>query len=404
MRYPINSESDDFSISGIRIGVTEAGIRYKDRDDLVIFELAEGSTTAATFTLNRFAAAPVIVAKQHLASTNSRYLLINAGNANAGTGSQGMDDANSSCEQVAQACGCNAEEVLPFSTGVIGEYLPMDKLNSGITDASQKLDENNWQAAADAIMTTDTQAKIVREEFTLNGERCNITGIAKGSGMIHPNMATMLAFLATDASVPQDILQKALSRAVEDSFNCITVDGDTSTNDACVVTATGQGSVTIPDEELYIEAFTAKLTSACKALAELIIRDGEGATKLARIKVNGGRSRDESKTVAYTVALSPLVKTALFGQDPNWGRILAAVGRAPIDDFDLNQVNIFLDDVCIIKNGEKDRWYTEEDGAAVMQRDEITVRIELNLGDSDIEVLTSDLSHDYVSINADYRS
>lgn len=404
MRYPTNSESDDFSIAGIRIGVAAAGIRYQERDDVVVFEIAEGAATAATFTRNRFAAAPVLLARQHLATANSRYLLINAGNANAGTGKQGMADAIDSCNKLAKVCSCQPEEVLPFSTGVIGEYLPMDKLVSGIRRAAGQLDKSNWEAAANAIMTTDTRAKIAREEFTLNGKRCHITGIAKGSGMIHPNMATMLTFLATDASVPQEILQQALSRAVEDSFNCITVDGDTSTNDACVVTATGQGDVTIHDDPLLIEAFTAKLTAACKTLAEMIIRDGEGATKLARIQVNGGYSREACKTVAYTVALSPLVKTALFGQDPNWGRILAAVGRAPINECDLNRVDIYLDDVCIIKDGEKDRWYTEDDGAAVMQRDEITIRIELNQGDDCIEVLTSDLSHDYVSINADYRS
>lgn len=404
MRYPINSESDNFSIAGIRIGVTEAGIRYTGRDDLAIFELAEGSTTAATFTLNRFAAAPVQLARQHLIASSSRYLLINAGNANAGTGSQGMADAKASCRLVADMCDCELSEVLPFSTGIIGEYLPMDKLASGIGKAVRQFHKDNWQAAAAAIMTTDTRPKIVREEFTLNGEHCNITGIAKGSGMIHPDMATMLAFLATDATVPQGILQQVLNRVVEDSFNCITVDGDTSTNDACVVTATGKGSVIINDDELFIEAFAAKLSSACKTLAEMIIRDGEGATKLARIQVNGSRSRSESKIVAYTVALSPLVKTALFGQDANWGRILAAVGRSPIEHLDISRVDIYLDDVCIIKEGEKNRWYSEEDGAAVMQRHEIIIRIELNQGESDIEVLTSDLSHDYVSINTGYRS
>ncbi|MCW8963183.1 MAG: bifunctional ornithine acetyltransferase/N-acetylglutamate synthase, partial [Gammaproteobacteria bacterium] len=226
----------------------------------------------------------------------------------------------------------------------------------------------------------------------------------KGSGMIHPDMATMLAFIATDANIPRTLLQNALSRAVDDSFNCITVDGDTSTNDACVVSATGQGELTLGDDDMSLQVFTAKLSLVCGQLAEMIILDGEGATKLARIKVSGGRNRGECKTIGYTVALSPLVKTALFGQDPNWGRILAAVGRAPVDEFDLSRVDIYLDDICIVRQGERDEWYLEEDGARVMQRDEITIHINMNQGEAEIEILTSDLSHDYVSINADYRS
>lgn len=393
-----------YIIDGISIGTAAAGIRYKDRDDLVIFELPDSATTAATFTRNRFAAAPVIIAKKHLAQSSTKFLLINAGNANAGTGQQGMEDALASCQHLAESGGVSAENVLPFSTGVIGEYLPMDKLLKGIDAAQQSCSPQNWQAAAAAIMTTDTKAKLISEEFSINGKPCRITGICKGSGMIHPNMATMLAFVATDAALPTGLLQQASSQAVEDSFNCITVDGDTSTNDACVVCATGKGELFITEDDLVLEAFTAKLTLVCKQLAELIIRDGEGATKLARIKVNGGRDREECKTIAYTVALSPLVKTALFGQDPNWGRILAAVGRAPVDEFDLSKVDIFLDDVCIIRQGEKDKWYTEEDGVQVMQRPEITIQINMNQGDTSVEILTSDLSHDYVSINADYRS
>lgn len=253
-------------------------------------------------------------------------------------------------------------------------------------------------------MTTDTQSKFTSHEFTLNGKPCRICGIAKGSGMIHPDMATMLAYIATDASITQDTLQACLARAVEDSFNSITVDGDTSTNDACVAMATGEGELVIGDDPMEVEVMTAKLTLVCKELAEMIVRDAEGATKFARIHVKGGRSREECRTMGYTVALSPLVKTALFGQDPNWGRILAAVGRAPIEDFDLGRVDIDLDDLRIVSNGERDEWYTEEDGARVMQRDELTITINLNLGDSSAEILTSDLSHDYVSINADYRS
>jgi glutamate N-acetyltransferase/amino-acid N-acetyltransferase len=397
-------DGDKLSIDGITIGVSAAGIRYQNRNDLVIFELCDGSTIAATFTRNRFAAAPVYVARQHLQNGKVRYLLINAGNANAGTGQQGMHDALDSCAYLAEKTGLTSDAILPFSTGVIGEYLPMDKLCSGIDHALDNLVENGWQGASKAIMTTDTKAKLVSHQFTLNGKVCNIVGIAKGSGMIHPDMATMLAFIATDAGIPQQQLDQALAAAVDDSFNCITVDGDTSTNDACVAIATGQGEVRIGDDPMEQEVITAKLTLVCKQLAELIVRDAEGATKLARIKVTGGRNKHECKTIGYTIALSPLVKTALFGQDPNWGRILAAVGRAPVDDFDLSRVDIYLDEICIIRKGERDRWYSEEDGARVMQRDEITISVNMAMGDSEAEILTSDLSHDYVSINADYRS
>jgi len=391
-------------IPGIRLGVAEAGICYSDRDDIAIIALAEGTSTAASFTQNRFAAAPVQLAKKHLASHAPRYLLINAGNANAGTGQQGLDDAIQSCTQLAQKAGCSTEEVLPFSTGVIGEYLPMDKITSGIGDALSALSEDNWLPAANAILTTDTCEKIVTHEFTLDGQPCRITGISKGSGMIHPNMATMLAFVATDAGVSQPLLEKALAQAVDDSFNCITVDGDTSTNDACVVCATGQGKLNFDADDMALEVFTAKLTYVCEQLAELIIRDGEGATKLARIRVEGGRNKAECRTMGFTIAHSPLVKTALFGQDANWGRILAAIGRAPINDFDLNKVDIYLDEINIVSRGEREKYYVEEDGARVMKRPEITIRVNLNMGDASAEILTSDLSHEYVSINADYRS
>lgn len=393
-----------YVISGIEIGVADSGIYYSNRDDLVVFALAAGSVTAATFTRNLFAAAPVIIAGRHLQTQSPACLIVNAGNANAGTGEQGLKDALESCRYLAEARHTSAESVLPFSTGVIGEYLPMDKIRVGIDKALQNLTSENWQAAAQAIMTTDTVAKVVVENFSINGQPCRITGIGKGSGMIHPNMATMLAFLATDAAIPRTLLQQALQAAVDDSFNCITIDGDTSTNDACVACATGQGRLSVSDNNVVYNAFTAKLALVCRQLAERIVRDGEGASKLARVRVTGGRSRDECKAIGYTVALSPLVKTALFGQDPNWGRILAAVGRAPIDPFDLAKVNILLDDVCVIRGGEKDKWYTEEDGAQVMQRDEITITIDMNLGNNEIEILTSDLSHGYVSINANYRS
>ena len=398
-----NQNNQVHPVDGIRLGVSSAGIRYSDRDDLVIFELSDNTTTAATFTQNRFAAAPVTIARNHIRQSQTQYLLINAGNANAGTGKQGFEDALASCDYLARARGCQAENILPFSTGVIGEYLPMEKLFTGIDAALSNMSEGNWQAAANAIMTTDTKAKLVSHDFTLNGKNCRITGMAKGSGMIHPNMATMLAFVTTDATIADELLSEALVQAVDDSFNCITVDGDTSTNDACVVCATGAGKLKINDTT-GLEVFTAKLTQVCQQLAEMIIRDAEGASKFVRIRVSGGRSKEECKTIGYTVALSPLVKTALFGQDPNWGRILAAVGRAPVDDFDLSTIDIYLDDICIVRKGERDEWYAEEDGARIMQRDSVTIHVAMNQGDFEAEILTSDLSHDYVSINADYRS
>ncbi len=393
-----------YTINGIKIGTADTGVHYSNRNDLVVFSLAEGTVTAATFTRNLFAAAPVIVAGKHLQAGSPTYLIINAGNANAGTGRQGLEDALRYCRHLAEIQQVSAESILPFSTGVIGEYLPMDKIRAGIDRALQNLNSENWQAAAQAIMTTDTVAKIVVENFSINGRDCRITGIGKGAGMIHPNMATMLAFLATDATITQSLLQRALQAAVDDSFNCITIDGDTSTNDACVVCATGKGRLSVSENDTIYDVFTAKLALVCGRLAELIVRDGEGASKLARVRVVGGRNRDECKAIGYAVALSPLVKTALFGQDPNWGRILAAVGRAPIEPFDSAKVNILLDDVCIIRGGEKDKWYTEEDGKQVMRRDEITITIDMNQGHSEIEILTSDLSHGYVNINANYRS
>ncbi|TNF91576.1 MAG: bifunctional glutamate N-acetyltransferase/amino-acid acetyltransferase ArgJ [Gammaproteobacteria bacterium] len=396
--------SDDLMIDGVRLGVTSAGIRYQGRDDVVLFELVDGTTTCAVFTQNRFAAAPVVIAREHLLTTMPRYLLINAGNANAGTGKTGMNDARASCAHVAKQAGCAAEAVLPFSTGVIGEYLPMDKLTIGIDKAMLALEQNQWPAAAKAILTTDTRTKTSHHEYTLNAKACRMTGIAKGSGMIHPNMATMLAFISTDASIPTNLLQLALNEAVDNSFNCITVDGDTSTNDACVVSATGQGELSINEEGPEFDVFKAKLTRVCKELAEAIIRDGEGATKFVRIKIEKGLNRQQCREIAFTVALSPLVKTALFGQDPNWGRILAAIGRARVEDFDLDKVEIYLDDVCIVRKGERDPEYTEDAGAQVMKQAEITIRVILNQADAQAEVLTSDLSHDYVSINADYRS
>ena len=396
--------ADQYAIEGVEAGVADTGIHYNDRNDFAVFSLVGGTATAATFTRNLFAAAPVVIAIRHLQAISPQYLMINAGNANAGTGQQGLQDALDGCRYLAELRHTPIESVLPFSTGVIGEYLPMDKIRKGVDGALQNLSAQNWQAAAQAIMTTDTVPKIATEHFSINGLPCRITGISKGAGMMHPNMATMLAFLATDAAVPRPLLQQALQTAVDDSFHCITIDGDTSTNDACVVCATGKGRLSVSESDDIYDAFTGKLTLVCRRLAELIVRDGEGASKLARIRVTGGHSHEECRTIGSTVALSPLVKTALFGQDPNWGRILAAVGRAPVEPFELTKVDIFLDDVCVIRGGEKDKWYLEEDGIRVMQRDEITITINMNHGKHEIEILTSDLSHGYVSINADYRS
>ena len=391
-------------IDGIQIGVASTQSRYLDRNDLVVFKLAEQASVAATFTTNRFAAAPILVAKQHLQQAACRYLIINAGNANAGTGAQGQQDALACCKQLAKLGSTSPETILPFSTGVIGEYLPLAKIQQGIEQAYNNLSARHWEQAAKAIMTTDTFPKHFSQSFTLNGQPCQLMGIAKGSGMIHPQMATMLAFIATDATVNNTILQTALNNAVEDSFNLITVDGDTSTNDACVAIATGQGPITITDETLSVATLTSKLTHVCKQLAQMIVQDGEGATKLARIQVTGGRDRQECKSIAHAVGLSPLVKTMLFAQDPNWGRVLAAIGRAPVADFDPNQVNIWFDDLCVVRQGVPDRWYTEDQGQAVLQKPQLTITVEMNQGEANIEVLTCDLSTAYVEINASYRS
>lgn len=379
-------------------------MRYHDRDDLLLIKLPENCHTAVTLTRNRFAAAPVQLVRKHLAVQQPRYLLINAGQANAGTGEQGIKNAIDCCQYLAAKAHTGQQAILPFSTGVIGEQLPMDKIQSGIDVAFENLGSANWEQAAAAILTTDTCSKHSRETFTINGDPCHIIGIAKGSGMIRPDMATMLAFIITDACIPDNLLQRALTRAVDQSFHCITIDGDTSTNDACTVSATGQGDVKIDHDDMLFDAFCEKLTLVCQQLAQAIVQDGEGATKLVRIHVSGCRSISECRTIGFTVAHSPLVKTALFGQDPNWGRILAAVGRAPVEDFDLAKVDISLDDIAIVHRGEPAEEYLEEDGIRIMQRDSITIGINLNAGDHEAEILTCDLSHDYVRINADYRS
>ena len=404
---PVNLEAPRTltPVRGVRIGAVSLGVRPQPRDDLTLFELAPGSTTAATFTNNAFCAAPVHVAREHLGGTTPRFLVINAGNANAGTGPAGMQAARRVCDLVASAAGCQSNEVLPFSTGVIGEVLDTEPFANVLPAAVAVLDADAWLAASQSILTTDIVAKGVSRTFTVNGQEHVITGIAKGSGMICPNMATMLSFVATDAKVDGPLLQRLLVEAVELSFNCITVDSDTSTNDACVLVATGVSVSRFHESSADdLQALRDALVDVCTVLAQAIVRDGEGASKFITVDVEGGRDRDECRAVAYTVAHSPLVKTAMFASDANWGRILAAVGRSPVSELDTDIINMFLDDVMIVENGGRAAAYREEDGARVMAQEDITVRIELNRGSAEATVWTCDLSHGYVSINADYRS
>lgn len=393
-------------VAGFYLGASAAKIKKSGATDLVIMELAEGSLTAATFTQNAFCAAPVTLAKEHLKSAAPRALIINSGNANAGTGQQGMLDAVTSCEWVAKELGCEVNQVLPFSTGVIGENLPMEKLHAGIPAAMANMSVSGWNEACKGIMTTDLVPKTISKVVDIDGHSVTITGISKGSGMIHPNMATMLGFVATDAKINQACLQQCLTDAVNLSFNRITVDGDTSTNDACTLTATQQADMPLIDsvDSAAYKAFAKEINQVMTDLAQMIIRDGEGATKFVSIIVEGGNSQQECLQVAHAVALSPLVKTALFASDPNWGRILAAVGRSGIDALDVNILKIYLGDVCIVENGGRALSYTEEAGQAVMNETDITILIQLNRGDYSETVWTTDFSYDYVKINAEYRS
>ncbi|WP_136255379.1 bifunctional glutamate N-acetyltransferase/amino-acid acetyltransferase ArgJ [Onishia niordana] len=394
-------------IEGLRLGTTSAGIKKPGRRDLVVIEVPEGASVAGTFTLNAFCAAPVQVAKRHLAARCEkglapRYFVINTGNANAGTGALGLRDATSSCDELARLTGVEGEAVLPFSTGVIGEPLPMERLLGALPQALEALSENGWDAAAEGILTTDTRPKGATRTITIDGETVTIAGISKGSGMIQPNMATMLGFVATDAAISQARLESLLQDGVGRSFNCITVDSDTSTNDACMLVATGRGPRVESSADL--EAFRVALDEVLVELAQAIIRDGEGATKFVTLDVEEATSRREALDVAFTVAHSPLVKTALYASDANWGRILAAVGRAPVENFDVERIVIDLGDVRLVEAGGRAAGYTEEAGSDVMAREDIRIRIRLGRGEASATVWTSDLSHDYVSINADYRS
>ena len=399
-------------VAGVRIGVTEAGIRKAQRKDVTVFLLDEGSTVGGVFTLNRYAAAPVQVCREHLASTAGvRAMVINTGNANAGTGASGLAHARQTAAALAAEVGVAVEQTLPFSTGVIMEPLPVDRLLAGLPKAVQEArsDEGacaaQWLKAAEGIMTTDTVAKAISHQVIIDGVTVTVTGIAKGAGMIRPNMATMLGFVATDAAIDAGIIQTAARRLADDSFNRVTVDGDTSTNDSLVLVATGKVPVHIsdlssPQATLLMEA----LETVARHLAHAIVRDGEGATKFIAVTVEGGRHSQECLQAAYAVAHSPLVKTAFFASDPNLGRILAAVGYAGIEDLDPAGIELHLGDVHVVKAGGRNPAYREEDGQRVMKASEIDVRIGLGRGTASETVWTCDFSHDYVTINADYRS
>jgi glutamate N-acetyltransferase / amino-acid N-acetyltransferase len=396
--------SELYPVSGVRIGIAEAGIRKANRKDLVIFELAAGSAVAATFTTNAFCAAPVHVAKAHLAEGPCRYWLVNTGCANAGTGEQGMRDALQSCAALAGQASVDAKNILPFSTGVIGELLPMDRLTAGLPKALENLDANHWLRAAEGIMTTDTRPKAASKQIVVDGKFVTITGISKGAGMIKPNMATMLGFVATDAQVAQEDLQALLQVVVNKSFNRITIDGDTSTNDACMLAATGQSGCVLSASSAQWPVFAQAVEDIFVELAQAIVRDGEGATKFVSVVINGGNSSDECLRAAYAIAESPLVKTALFASDPNWGRILAAIGRSGIQDLDTSCINIFLNDLQIVQDGGRAASYSEEQGQQAMSPENIVIRVELQRGSVSETVWTCDFSHDYVTINAEYRT
>ncbi|PCJ24440.1 MAG: bifunctional ornithine acetyltransferase/N-acetylglutamate synthase [SAR86 cluster bacterium] len=393
------------AVAGVRLGAIESNIRYENRLDLVLIEIAAQSTVAGVFTQNAFCAAPVNICKEHLQEASSRYFLINTGNANAGTGQPGALAALDCCQAVADLCQVSSKEVLPFSTGVIGEALPKEKIISAVPRVFESLSEMNWLKAAQGILTTDTRPKIASTQIEIAGTTINITGMAKGSGMIKPNMATMLGFVFTDIEIDKPRLSELLSDSVAQSFNRLTVDGDTSTNDSCMLVATGKSGVKIDDaSNEEANAFREALNSIFLELATGLIKDAEGATKFITIKVNQGVSFEECLLVAYTVAESPLVKTAFFASDPNWGRILAAVGRAGIENLNVEAITIDLGDVRVVSQGAVDASYTESSGQTEMDKDEILVEINLARGDATASVFTSDLSHDYVRINADYRS
>lgn len=390
-------------VNGVRLGSAGAGIRHAGRLDLVVIELPKGSKVSAVFTRNQFRAAPVWVAERHLASCEPRYLLINTGYANAGTGQRGETDTLACCQALAAHCQSAAEAVVPFSTGVIGEFMPVDRVKEGIPAAVADLRKDGWERAALAIHTTDTRPKQVSLQFDTDGGTCTITGIAKGAGMIRPNMATMLAFLATDAELNREALDRALRHSVDLSFNRVSVDGDTSTNDACLLAATGSGPA-IADEGGDFERFQAALDALCIDLARAIAADGEGASRLVDVDVCGARDSSEAERVAFTVAESPLVKTALAAGDPNWGRVLAAVGRAGVEDLNVNQLRLFFGEQLIAEDGGRSREYDEAAAAAELAGAQVRIVIDLRRGEAQATVWTCDLTAEYVRINAEYRT
>ncbi|WP_341962324.1 bifunctional glutamate N-acetyltransferase/amino-acid acetyltransferase ArgJ [Pseudomonas sp. RC10] len=392
-------------VPGFELGISSAGIKRPGRKDIVVMRCAEGSSVAGVFTLNAFCAAPVILSKQRVGGA-VRYLLTNTGNANAGTGEPGLRAAERTTAKLAEISGVDASAVLPFSTGVIGEPLPVEKIEGALQAALDDLSVDNWAAAATGIMTTDTLPKGASRQFQIDGVTVTVTGISKGAGMIRPNMATMLGYIATDAKVSQSVLQDLVRDGANKSFNRITIDGDTSTNDCCMLIATGQANlpeVTEAKGPLF-EALKKAVFDVCMDVAQAIVRDGEGATKFVTVEVNGGGNHQECLDVGYTVAHSPLIKTALFASDPNWGRILAAVGRAGVPNLDVSKIDVYLSGVCIASQGARATTYTEEQGSAVMAEEEITIRIELGRGDCSETIWTTDLSHEYVKINAEYRT
>ena len=408
--YATPSPEKLFPVAGVRLGVAEAGIRKVDRRDLTLLALEPGATVAGVFTRNRFCAAPVHVCREHLSGGREiRALVINTGNANAGTGDEGLDAARKTCAAVGELLGIDAEQVLPFSTGVILEPLPLDRLTAALPCCRDDLAPDHWHAAAHAIMTTDTVAKAASRNLRIGDRTVTVTGIAKGAGMIRPNMATLLGFVATDAGIAAPLLRQLAREAADESFNCITVDGDTSTNDSFLLIATGQSGAAFSDTSVpgYGGLRAAIVEIACE-LAQAIVRDGEGATKFITVAVDGGHDREECKAVGYAIGHSPLVKTAFFASDPNLGRILAAIGYAQIDALDVDRIRVWLssagEEVLVAEKGGRAASYREEDGARIMQAKEITVRVDLGRGKSSAKVYTCDLSYDYVKINADYRS
>lgn len=406
---PIPVPSDLKAVAGIELGHAEAGVRKANRKDVLVMKLAETATVAGVFTKNRFCAAPVQICQANLAQLSAgkpiRALVINTGNANAGTGEEGLQRAKSVCAALAREMGVEPQQILPFSTGVILEPLPADRIIAGLPQAIGNLKADNWFNAAESIMTTDTQPKAASRTLTIGGKQVVMTGISKGAGMIKPNMATMLGFLAFDAKLPQALLNQLVKDAADHSFNCITIDGDTSTNDSFILMATGAGEleITSADSEEY-KQLAAAVTDLSQHLAHQIVRDGEGATKFIEVAVEDGKSIEECRQIAYSIGHSPLVKTAFFASDPNLGRILAAIGYAGIDDLDVSKINLWLDDVWVAKDGGRNPDYREEDGQRVMKKAEIVVRVKLARGTAKASIWTCDLSHDYVSINADYRS